>query len=210
MLIPFDDLFRRHRIQATECLHIGANTGQEAEAYTKHGIRTVVWIEAERHTFEKLVMNVGNLVGHVCLRACVSDVDGKEVEFHVANNNGQSSSILEFGTHAVEHPTVQFVQNIRMRTSRVDTLLRAAGITFQDGAFLNIDLQGAELLAMKGMGALLPKFSHIYVEVNREELYKGCPLVGDIDQYLAHLGYEGKDEHWTGSGWGDKYYQKVK
>lgn len=38
----------------------------------------------------------------------VSDKDDEMVMFNIANN-GQSSSILEFGTHSSEHPDVKFI-----------------------------------------------------------------------------------------------------
>jgi FkbM family methyltransferase len=209
MLIPFDKLFSKHNIRSKDVLHLGANTGQEAEEYYAHGIDTVVWVEAHHSTFLKLVGHVRPYPNHICLEACVGDVDGKEVTFHVANNGCQSSSILEFGTHKREHPTVSFIQDVRMVTRRVDTLMSENKITFKEGGFLNIDLQGAELLALKGMGKLIDCFDHIYVEVNEEELYKGCALVSEVDHFLARQGFVGKDCHMTKSGWGDKYYQKV-
>ncbi len=209
MLIPFDKLFKKHHIKSTEVLHLGANTGQEADEYAAHRITKVIWVEAHRPTFVKLVEHVSRFPSHICLNACVSDVDGQEVTFHVANNGCQSSSILEFGTHSREHPTVKYVQEIKMVTERVDTLLTRHGITFEEGGFLNIDLQGAELLALKGMGKMLHYFDHIYVEVNEEELYKGCALVHEVNDFLAKAGFVGKDCHMTGSGWGDKLYQKI-
>ena len=39
MLIPFDQLFKRHNVQAQGVLHLGANTGQEAQAYADQGIK---------------------------------------------------------------------------------------------------------------------------------------------------------------------------
>ena len=38
--------------------------------------------------------------------------------------------------------------------------------------FLNIDIQGAELLALKGMGELLHHFDYAYIEVNHDYVYK--------------------------------------
>ena len=209
MLIPFDKLFAKYGIKSTEVLHLGANTGQEAEEYRKHGITKVVWVEAHYPTFMELVTHVSSYSGHTSINACVSDVDDKEVVFHVANNGCQSSSILEFGTHKREHPTVSFVQDIVMKTKRVDTLLAEQGIDFAEGGFLNIDLQGAELLALRGMELTLPKFDNVYVEVNQDELYQGCALVDEIDDFLARHGYVGKSCFMTGNGWGDKFYQRV-
>lgn len=209
MLIPFNQLFKKYQVQSVECLHIGANTGQEAEEYHRQGIKKVIWVEADPVLFPKLQKHVGPYGGN-CLNACVSDTDGEKVTFNIANNGGQSSSMLKFGTHSKEHPTVKFTKTIEMTTKRVDTLLKEEGINIGNGfrcdAFLNIDLQGAELLALKGMGEMLSAFDYVYIEVNKAELYEGCPLVGEIDDYLGRWGFVGVEDHWTGAGWGDKFY----
>ncbi len=77
------------------------------------------------------------------------------------------------------------------------------------GWFLNVDLQGAELLALKGMGDLLKHFDHAYIEVNERELYKGCPLVGEIDAFMAKAGFVRKETVMTKHFWGDALYQRV-
>jgi hypothetical protein len=97
-----------------------------------------------------------------------------------------------------------------MTTTRVDSLLARNDVLVGPGWFLNIDLQGAELLALKGMGDLLHQFSHLYIEVNEKELYKGCPRVWEIDSFLAGWGFHGVETKMTGFGWGDKYYQRTK
>ena len=209
MLIPFDQLFRRYHIQTPGVLHLGANTGQEAEAYQKQGISQVIWIEAIPVVHAKLVNHLAAFPGQRALLACVSDTDGQEVIFHVASNQGQSSSFLEFGTHLTEHPTVHYVSEFKTKTIRVDTLLAEKNIQVGKDWFLNADLQGAELLAIRGMGDLLCQFRYAYIEVNERELYKGCPLTKDIDNYLRNFGFLPKETKMTGSGWGDRYYEKL-
>lgn len=206
MLIPFSELFRRHGIRPAGVLHVGAHEGQEAEEYNKLGIPRVIWVEANPETFQKLNEHVGPMKGHLPMLACISDRDGQEVHFNVASNQGQSSSILPFGTHAIAHPNVRFVGKIRMVTSRLDTILEQNHIQFTDGWFLNIDLQGAELLALRGLGKLISHFNWAYIEVNEEHLYQGCPLVGEIDWFLALKGFTGADVKMTNWKWGDKLY----
>lgn len=208
MLIPFKELFEKHNIRPIGCLHIGANAGQEAEQYVANGLKTVIWVEALPDVFVRLCKNVESIPGHFAFNACVSDEDGKSALFHIANNEGQSSSLLEFGTHSREHPSVKFTETVQMTTTRADTLLRQHKIIVGEGWLLNIDVQGAEMLALRGMGDLLHRFSCIYIEVNERELYKGCPLVHEIDQYLAHHGFVGKDCKMMKQGWGDKFYLK--
>ena len=51
--------------------------------------------------------------------------------------------------------------------------------------FLNIDIQGAELLALKGMGSLISYFDYIYLEVNKAHVYKKCALVNEAMSWSA-------------------------
>lgn len=192
-------------------LHLGANTGQEAESYESWGVRQVLWVEALPDVYRQLLAHISRYEGRQrAFRACLSDQDGQRVVFHVASNQAQSSSFLEFGTHSQEHPTVKFVRDVAMITSRLDTFFKIWGVDIPHGGrwFLNVDLQGAELLALRGMGDLLHRFSYAYIEVNEKELYRGCPLVGEIDAYLGSYGFKPREVKMTGSGWGDKFYSK--
>ena len=75
--------------------------------------------------------------------------------------------------------------------------------------FLNIDLQGCERFALKGMGDILYNFKWAYLEVNAKEVYKGCALVGEIDEYLLGFGFKRVETKWCGNtGWGDALYIK--
>jgi len=204
MLIPFNELFEKYHIRANGVLHIGANDGAEAEAYHHHGIREVIWVEALPDVCAKLRVKLKAFPVHSVINACVSDVDGKAVTFHVANNGGQSSSYLEFGTHEKEHPTVKFVEDIAMITARADSLITEENL--EGRWLLNIDLQGAELDALIGMGTLIEKFDWVYIEVNERELYKGCPLIEDIDDCLGAREFKRVKTKMTGSGWGDAFY----
>lgn len=209
MLINFKDLFYRHQIKTEGVLHLGANYGQEAKAYASEGIKRVIWVEALADIHTQLVRNVSRYPGSVALCACLSDVDDQAITFNVANNEAQSSSMLEFGTHSQMHPSVVFEKKVQMFTTRVDTLLKRHRLELGKGWFLNIDLQGAELLALRGMGELLSHFDHAYIEVNTAELYKGCPLVGDIDAYLAGFGFHPKETLMMPQQWGDRYYNRT-
>lgn len=209
MLIPFNELWAKHKIQTTGVLHLGANAGQEAPAYDAQGVKRVIWVEALSSVFKQLVKNIKPYPGHLALCACLGDIDGKKVSFNTTSNDCQSSSFLEFGTHATEHPTVKVTGTIPMVTVRVDTLLNRHEIKIGPGWFLNIDLQGAELMALKGMGDLIHCFDYAYIEVNTRPLYVGCPMVEEIDAHLGRLGFVGREVKMTGSGWGDKFYQRT-
>lgn len=203
MLIPFSELFAKYKIKPIGAFHCGASSGQEISEYYKNGIKNTVWIEALREVYAKLLINILPYKNAIAINECVSDVNGKEVMFNVANNEGQSSSLLDFGTHTKEHPTVKFVNRVKMNTIRLDTLIEKYRLDMEKYDFLNIDLQGAELMALKGMGKYLDGFKFLYLECNQRELYVGCPMVEELDKYLKPYGFVRVETKWTGNGWGD-------
>ena len=205
MLFNFDQLVRRWKIKPEGVLHIGASEGQEAEAYVRNGINRQIWIEAIPEVYETLKANLKGNTNAKAVNACISDRDGETVTFHVASNGGQSSSMLEFDTHAKVHPDVTFVKDITLITERIDTMFSPD--YFKGEWLLNIDLQGAELKALQGMGNLLNSFKWAYIEVNKAHLYKDCPLIGDIDAYLGNFGFARVEVKWCGNTcWGDAVY----
>jgi len=200
---------RKHSFTLKDVLHIGANEGQEAAEYRRLGAHRVIWVEAIPAVHRKLLGHLRQFHNQLGLNACVSDVTGDKVTFNIASNQGQSSSFLELGTHATEHPNVTYTDKIELETITIEDLLRDNAIELPHGTFLNIDLQGAELLALKGMSNLMSRVDYCYIEVNEKELYKGCPLVGEIDEWLALHGFEGCDQKITNWGWGDKFYKRT-
>lgn len=205
MLIELSDLYAKYHINATGVIHIGASTGQEADTYHKHGLK-VIWIEAIHSVYKQLCRNVVKYAGTISIHACVSDKDGEIVDFNISNNEGQSSSLFEFGTHTKEHPGIVFTEKTRLHTARVDTLMTSRKIDTSQYDFLNLDIQGAELLALKGTD--LTHVRYIYIEVNERELYKGCPLLPEIDEYLARFDFQRVETKMTHWGWGDAFYIK--
>ena len=46
-------------------------------------------------------------------------------------------------------------------------------------------------------------------EVNRDELYKGCVLVEELDTYLLQFRFKRVITGWAGDTWGDALYIKT-
>jgi FkbM family methyltransferase len=129
--------------------------------------------------------------------------DGRVV-LHISNNASQSSSILELGNHKVDHPDVTYVGKVDVGMRSINSMVDAGEINLDGIDFLNIDIQGYELQALKGMDKHLAQFKAIYLEVNRKETYIGCPLVEDLDFFLAAHGFDRVETKWAGNtGWGD-------
>ena len=60
------------------------------------------------------------------------------------------------------------------------------------------------------MGEELDKIQLIIAEVNRDEMYEGCPMIEDIDEYLEEFGFQRIAVQWQSESWGDALYSKGK
>lgn len=211
MLIPFQTLLAKYNLKPTGVFHVGASTGQEARDYYNAGVKNVIWIEAIPEIFTELQKHIYKYPEMIALNVCVGNEDGKEVVFNVSSHGAQSSSILQLGTHKEAHPEVTYVSSFNAKMKRIDTLISEQHINLEQFNFLNMDLQGAELMALQGMGSELHKIDFVYIEVNKAELYIGCPLIADIDAYLDRFDFVRVETEWAGNtNWGDSAYIKIK
>lgn len=202
MLIKFQDLFDRYQLNIKGILHVGAHLCEEDNDYKSKGVTNIVWIEGNEELVKKMIKR-GKKIYHYL----VSDINNEEVEFKISNN-GQSSSILDFGKHKDYYPEINFIKTKKYLTTRIDKIYENENLSKEFANFLNIDIQGAELNALKGMGDILINFDYLYLEVNKEEVYKGCCLVDEIDDYLKKYNFERVETSWTDMGWGDAFYKK--
>ena len=205
MMISFDYLVNKHKLDIKGVLHLGASTGQERKEYDNYCKGDVLWVEAIPSVYLELVKNIEPYEKQRAFNACLSNVDNDEVVFNVSNNESQSSSMLELGTHLLIHPEVHYIEQIVMKTKRVDTLFD--GYSFKNINFLNVDLQGAEHLAIEGMGDLIKNIDYALLEVNMKETYKGCMLIDDLDYFMLQRGFERVETgSWVADTWTDALY----
>lgn len=204
MLIKFKDIVAKYG-KPKGIIHIGAHKMEEREDYLASGIKDIIWIEANPELVKRnqsLTSPLESVFG-----CAVSDVDNKIYDFNITNN-GESSSILDLDLHKTHHPHIHVTETIKVKSSRIDTLIKENSINIQDYDFVNIDIQGAELLALKGFGDCLRSVKYIYTEVNTNFLYKDCALVSQIDEYLAKYEFKRVATAMTRYEWGDAFYIK--
>jgi FkbM family methyltransferase len=204
MLIPLEDIVKEFKTNIKGVVHIGAHDCEEKEAYAKCGIHYVIWIEGMKFMYEKMRKMDSNL----CLyNEVISEEDCKEVEF-IITNNLQSSSILELEDHKKYHSWVKEIARYKVKTITMDTFVKENNIDVNRFNMLNIDIQGAELLALKGSKELLKTIDYLYLEVNTSHLYKNCALIGELDEYLKDYGFVRVKTVMTEFNWGDAFYIK--
>ena len=203
MLINLTSLCSKYRFIPKGVIHIGAHTGEEKQSYDEIGINNVIWIEAN----PKLSENLSKKINDTVINATISNVNDKKVTFNVTNNF-QSSSILPLKKHSEFYPKITVSERIELKTKTMDTLILENEIDMLKFDFLNIDIQGAELLALQGMKDNLKYIKYIYTEVNFSELYEGCCLMNEIDDYLIHYNFRRVELSKTPCDWGDAFYIK--
>ena len=203
MLFSISELVRRWQISPKSVLHIGAHLAEESEMYQSAGWNEVLWIEANPALMTDLRKKVEPL-GQRVIEAAIWHTTGDELKLKVASN-GQSSSLLEFNTHSALYPQIVVEKEITMKTQRLDSILKETGAP----DFCNLDIQGAELSAIKGFGEFINHLNVIYTEVNKIELYSGCAMVSEIDKFLNKAGFKRVATRWIlGHGWGDALYMR--
>lgn len=205
MLIPFENLPITTPVRGI--IHIGAHECEERSGYMKYfnmGDTNVVWIDA---LCEKTQMMKKKYPMLRIYNECISKIDDETVSFMIANNF-QSSSILNFKTHMTQHPGVYETKRISLQTKTLKTFYEENHISPTDLNFMNLDIQGAELMALEGAGDILNDIDYIYTEVNIDELYEGCCLLHEMDAHLSKYYFKRVLINMTKHGWGDAFYVK--
>jgi len=202
MLIPVRDLHCRFNVRPKSVLHVGAHDGEESAAYSEHDWKPVVWVEMLRDKYLALKERfAGDKFNRVYHAACW-DLDGVALRPYIASNF-QSSSLLAPKVHLSAYPAITFTAGSEIVTSRLGRILPAAP-AFD---FVNLDIQGAELRALKGLGDRLNQARWLYLEVNIAELYSGCVLLPELDSFLhKHAFSRVALRLASNSIWGDALY----
>lgn len=125
----------------------------------------------------------------------VSDTNGT-IKFYPVNpemtettwedgNPGASSLFKASGNYEIEN----YVQDeIIVDTVRLDNILRSEDISEVD--LLWMDIQGAELMALKGLGKTINNIKVIHTEVEFIEIYTNQPLFEEIKSFLINKNFQ--------------------
>jgi FkbM family methyltransferase len=179
--------------KAKGLIHIGANAGQERKLYARFDLE-VVWIEPIPTIFEQLRNNIAGFPRQRAYQYLLAD-DSREYELYVADNNGASSSILDFSKHRAMWPDIRYTGTIPLKSITLESFIRQEQIPLHRFDALVLDTQGSELKILKGGVGFLPNFRFIKVEVPDFEAYQGCCLVGELCSFLSLHGFREWSRH---------------
>ena len=206
MLIDLFSLIQKYKINIKGILHIGASVCEELNMYIKCGIinENIYWIEGNEDNIQTVKKTLDNDVK--IFNALIDDKDNIEVDFNISNAL-MSSSLLEFGSHNYHHQGIIMIEKRKLKTIRLDTFIEEKGIPIHDLNFLNIDIQGTELRAIKSLGKYIENIDFIMTEINTEYVYKNCTLIDELDIFLNGNGFLRVETKIYGNcGWGDAFY----
>ena len=187
-------------------IHVGAFAGEELNQYRMLGLSNTMMFEPQEDLYNLIKSRCifNEKIHNVALgsEACTKEMYISFREGGVSQGCGASSSLLKPKKHLEEHPEVTFPET---KTVEVRTLDEYYDPQYN---FLNIDVQGYELEVLKGATRTLENIDAMILEVNRAEVYEGCPLIEDIDNFLEDVGFVRVAEIWQSKSWGDALYAK--
>lgn len=202
MLIQFKKLLD-YGVTPKGVIHVGMHIGEEYETYKESGVDKIIFIEANSELAFKGFDKFSKDPNCQVINAAISDKE-EMVEFTITNN-GESSSILPLQDHALIYPSIVPIKKILLKTKTLDSLLSNEYCEYN---ILNLDIQGAELKAMKGFSNW-SFIDAIFTEVNYREMYLGCSKIEEIERFLLEKGFKLVEQVDTGAGWGDALFVKI-
>lgn len=205
-MLDLQQIFRQYGIVPHGVIHIGAHEGTEISTYQAMGVQKVLFVEANPVVFERLQANIAGVPNVQAVNCAVSNENGT-LNLRVTSND-QSSSILELKRHLELYPNIQETNQVTVESKTIDTLLQEMQLNPYDFNILNIDIQGAELLALQGATDWLKWVAGINTEVNYEEMYEGCALIDQLDEFLELHGFQRVATITHHPYWGDAFYVK--
>lgn len=171
-------------------LDLGSYTGEQAcEFATTFPLAQIFAFEARPQSAAVVRRTVARFPNIAVIQAAVHDFDGQTV-FQAVDQGNPGASSLFVGSA----PEVQPIQQtpVTVPALRLDTWAKQVGIDHFDLVWM--DLQGAELLALRGMGEMLRTVQALQLEVTYRELYHGQVMWPEIRAFLESQGMQLVDE----------------
>lgn len=176
---------------------VGSRDGaQSVEFYHAFPHARIYAFECNPNTLDLCRANIAPFADRITLiEGAVCDYDGRIAFYPIDpertittwadGNPGASSLFRSNGQYTVE----TYVQNeTEVPCHRLDTVMRDHGIERVDLVWM--DIQGAELLALQGMGAHLDGVDYLHVEVSHRAIYDGQVLFDQLDAFLRRRRFQ--------------------
>ena len=178
------------------CLDVGANRGQFslvaiAEISSLKKLVIVEPLTGSLEAFSRFLSAFKPQLPVEIVPAVASSAPGS-LDFFVSQKDCCSSLLPPTKTGIMIHRQLNTVDTIRVDSIKLSQLLAELNAGPDQGLriLLKLDIQGAELDALKGCeDALTTNVSYVYVEVSDIEHYSGQPCSNSVASYLAMKGF---------------------
>lgn len=181
-------------------LEAGANCGEDTVIMgNKWPSGKIFAFEPVDASFQQILEKTKSLSNVYPFKYALSDKIGK-TNFYICINGNAASSILP--PKEILDSILFFDKNkpIEVPTTTIDQWALENNISHID--FMWLDMEGAELLALKSSPKILSTVKVIYTEVNYQEFREGNCFYTDIKNFLEKLGFK---EVWNNSwNWTEK------
>ena len=172
-------------------LDVGGNKGQSARRYRRmFPTATVHSFEPLPETYEKLRRTASRLQKVATHQVALADSPGNR-EFHVSPDFGETNSLLQRPqTGRRYYPRgAELTQTTTVEVTTVDIFCATRGIEAID--LMKIDVQGGELLVLRGAQGLLASHAigAILCELAFTPHYEQGVLYHDLARFLESFGY---------------------
>ncbi|RKH13166.1 FkbM family methyltransferase [Corallococcus sp. CA047B] len=212
-MLVYGALLRQCQVQPEGILYIGAHSGSLLWVWLLLGFRNVLMVEPQPDVFQGLERNArvssalslayDEFLGsptptQIQVAQCaIDDHDGEE-DLFVLSSSGLSS--LQKPMEAAldqwkAEEQVSGVDRLKVPVRTLDSLLQEMTDAGGSGRYnvLYMNIQGAELKALRGASRTLRTLDFIYLEKNFEVRYEGTPESEELDAFLREHGFEA---HW--------------
>ena len=190
-------------------LDCGANVGQTARSLRRlYPNAKIISFEPVGACFDQLERTCREIGAQPVARA-VGDHDGRATI--KLTTSPECNSLLDYQP---DNPCGQWNWVVGEEEVQVCTLDRWCAENHVDPGsvdLIKLDVQGAELKALRGATKLLKTAKLVFLEVSFVPIYKDCPLYEDIDRFMTKHGYRQAGLYPSDQphNWADALYTKV-
>ncbi len=174
---------------------VGARDCVETVAFSQNFPKAKIYaFECNPDTLPQCKTNISGYKNIVLIEKAVTDRIGFIDFFKINNNktltereggNSGASSIFEANPNYIIEKYVQ--DKITVPTTTIKSCVQEYDLKRID--LMWMDIQGAELIALRGAGAFLQNIAIINTEVEFFPIYKGQPLFSDIKKFMNENGF---------------------
>ncbi len=189
-------------------LHLGAYLGAEVPRYFNWGFQRVILVEPDIRCVASLVHDYGADPRVTIIPKAVAKAAGT-IDFTL-NMNPQLNSVFEIDHEETSAWTKGNPEIVAVPCAPLHQLIDEVGVRTEEISFVNMDIQGSELIAIESGPDIFRSVDLVQTEMSFFSVYRGMPLFEDICKAMGDKGFSLIDiwsnYEWT---WGDGVFRRL-